>query len=80
MIRGSRFILYQYEKISFSLRSRHLKYVFCLSSAEAKNTAIRTSVRTGGEADSECMQCGCSAEKPQRGFFDGLTAQTVLLE
>lgn len=37
-----------------------------------KNTSIRTTVRIVGIADNECGQCGCSAEKPQRGFFDGL--------
>ena len=54
------------------LRSRHLKSVFCLSSAEAKNTSIPASVRVGGAAAKTCARLGCSAEKSQRDFFDGL--------
>ena len=38
----------------------------------AKNTSIRTSVRFVGNADKPCAQGGCSAEKSQRDFFDGL--------
>ena len=53
-----------FEKIDNCSRSERLKSVFCLSSAEAKNTANRTSVRIVGIADNECAQCGCSAEKP----------------
>ncbi len=52
------------EKNGNCSRSELLKSVFCLSSAEAKNTANRTSVRIVGIADNECAQCGCSAEKP----------------
>ena len=46
--------------------------VFCPGFPWAKNTSIRTTVRIVGYADNECGQCGCSAKKPQRGFFDGL--------
>ena len=53
-------------------RSGILKSVFCLSSAEVKNTSIRASVRFVGKADKPCALRGCSAEKSQRDFFDGL--------
>ena len=46
------------EKIDNCSRSELLKSVFCLSSAEAKNTSNRTSVRIVGIADNECAQCG----------------------
>ena len=50
-----------------------MKSVFCLGSPEAKNTSIRASVRFVGKADKPCARRGCSAEKSQRDFFDGLS-------
>ena len=52
---------------------RAFKIIFCHGSPGAKNTSNHTSVRIVGIADNECAQCGCSAEKSQRDFFDGLT-------
>ena len=52
-----------FEKIDNCSRSERLKSVFCLSSAEAKNTSIPASVRLGGNATKTCAQLGCSAEK-----------------
>lgn len=56
-------------KSTICSRSELLKSVFCPSSAGAKNTSIRTSVRIVGFADNECAQCGCSAEKSPQGLF-----------
>ena len=52
-----------------------MKSVFYHGFAGVKNTSIRTSVRIVGIADNECAQCGCSAEKSQRDFFDGLSGE-----
>ena len=42
---------------------RAFKSVFCLSSAEAKNTSISASVRIDGKAVKTCAQLRCSSEK-----------------
>ena len=56
-------------KTSIYPRSGFLKSIFCLSSAEAKNTSIRTSVRFGGISDKPCAQCGCFGGKVPSGLF-----------
>ena len=56
----------------FCPRSGLLKSVFFHGFPGAKNTSIRASVRFVGKADKPCARRGCSAEKSQRDFFDGL--------
>ena len=54
-----------------------MKSVFCHGFPGAKNTSIRASVRFVGKADKPCARRGCSAEKSQRDFFDGLTRRSL---